>query len=123
MTFRSLAGKLVCLACIIALGRPDVAMAWLLPDNSPSTATVEKRTLFTGTITCGKCDLKRTVKCATVLEIKEAGGSVLFYFDDVSNKKYHKHICVQGLPGTVTGEVIETKNQLTLQVKKVEFRK
>jgi hypothetical protein len=122
MKIQSLCIKLGLLAFMVLLARPDVVAA-LLPDASPSTATVEKQTVFTGTITCAKCDLKQSVKCATVLQIREGGRPTVYYFDPASNKKYHRFICVQSVRGTVTGELIEKGNQLTIQVKQVEFRK
>jgi Family of unknown function (DUF6370) len=104
-------------AKLIALGLAlvvTVAMAQARPD---------KEVTLKGTITCAKCDLKKESKCATVIQVKEDGKDVVYYFDKDSHSKNHRTICQEPKEGTVTGTVSEKDGKKTVKVDKVEFKK
>jgi hypothetical protein len=75
-----------------------------------------------GKATCAKCDLKVTVKCATVLVVKEKDKEVTNYFDEKSHKDNHKTVCTGPKVGTVTGKVSEKDGQRFVTVTKAEFK-
>jgi hypothetical protein len=74
-----------------------------------------------GTITCAKCDLKLTSKCATVIKVTKGGKDTVYYFDTASNKKYHKNICTTPMEGEVTGTVSTEGGKHIVHVDKVHF--
>jgi len=80
-----------------------------------------KETTLKGTITCGKCDLGVTKKCATVIVTKEGGKDVVTYFDAAGDKKYHNEICNEPKAGTVTGVVTTAKDKRTITVSSVKY--
>jgi hypothetical protein len=82
----------------------------------------EEKTLK-GTITCAKCDLKQQKTCATVITVKEGGKDVVYFLDAKSGKANHKAICMEGKPGTVTGEVSEKDGKKLITASKVEIKK
>jgi hypothetical protein len=92
-----------------------VATAQARPDK-------EEKTLK-GTITCAKCDLHETTKCATVIKVKEGGKDVVYYLDDASAKKNHGPICQSPKEGSVTGTVSEKDGKKIVTATKVEFKK
>jgi hypothetical protein len=75
-----------------------------------------------GTVTCAKCDLKLTDKCATVIKVKDGDKDVIYYFDKDSDKKYHKMVCTEAKEGTVTGTVGKDGDKMTIKVTKVEYK-
>ncbi len=86
-----------------------------------SSADDGKEVTLKGTITCAKCDLKQTDKCATVIKVKEDGKEVVYFFDKASDKKNHKSICNEPKEGTVKGTVSEKDGKKTVKATKVEF--
>jgi hypothetical protein len=66
----------------------------------------EKEVTLKGTITCGKCDLKDTKDCHTVIQVKDGDKSVTYYFAEAKGKE-HKTICQTPTKGSVTGVVSE----------------
>lgn len=76
-----------------------------------------------GTITCAKCGLGESDKCHTVIQVKEDGKDVVYYFDDEGSKKNHKPICQEAKKGSVTGVVSEMDGKKWIKVSKVEFDK
>src|SRR5215475_16209099 len=101
------------LGAMFLLGVWNPAAVRARPETAGDTRTVEVPTGFPGIITCAKCDLKRSVKCATVLQMR---GGVIYPFDGTSNKKYHKFICVQAVKGVVTGKLEEKDGQTIIVV-------
>jgi hypothetical protein len=75
-----------------------------------------------GTITCAKCDLKEAKTCHTVIKVKQDDKDVVYYFDDVGSKKYHKPICTEAKEGKATGTVSEKDGKKWIKVSKVEFK-
>lgn len=78
-----------------------------------------KEMTLEGKITCPKCDLGETEKCATVIKVKDK----LYWFDAKSNTKYHKDICKAAMEGTVTGTVKKDGDKMVISVTKLEFKK
>src|SRR5262244_3170192 len=76
-----------------------------------------KEVTLKGTITCAKCDLKKEAKCATVIKV----GDTVYYFDDVSGKKYHKEICTDPKKGQVTGTVSKKGEKMIVTVTDLKF--
>src|SRR5688500_18557038 len=62
-----------------------------------------KEVTLKGKITCAKCDLGKTAKCATVIVVKEDKKDLVYYFDAASHKKHHSAICTDPMDGSVTG--------------------
>ncbi len=81
-----------------------------------------KEVTLNGTITCAKCDLHKTAKCATVIKVKEDGKDVVYYFDKASHGKNHGTICMEPKEGSVTGVKGEADGKKTIKVSKVEFK-
>jgi Family of unknown function (DUF6370) len=79
----------------------------------------DKQEKLEGKITCAKCDLSLTDKCATVIKV----GDKVYYFDKDSDKKYHKEICTEPKDGTVVGKVTKDGDKLMITPTKVEFKK
>jgi hypothetical protein len=83
----------------------------------------DKPKTLKGTITCGKCDLKKDDACATVIVVKgKDDKETVYYFDTDGHKKYHKEICMEAKEGTVTGTVKKKGDKWIVTVKKVTFK-
>lgn len=83
-------------------------------------------TKLTGTLVCGKCNLKETRKCLNVLQVKEDGKTVNYYLDDKGvGEEYHEGACGGGTVEnvTVTGTVSEKDGKKTIKPAKVELPK
>jgi len=78
-----------------------------------------KEEKLTGTITCGKCDLKMSEKCHTVIKV----GEKIYWFDEATSKKFHKEVCTEAKEGTVTGTVKKEGDKMVVTATKVEFKK
>jgi len=115
-SFRRLLGLL---GAMFLLGVWNPAAVRARPEAAGDTRTVEVPTFFAGIITCAKCDLKRSIKCATVLQMRVGG--VIYPFDDVNHKKHHKFICVQAVKGVVTGKLVEKDGRTIIVVERVKF--
>lgn len=77
-----------------------------------------KEETLKGTITCGKCDLKKAEKCHTVVKV----GDKVYWFDEASSKKFHKEICTEAKEGTVVGTVKKDGDKMVVTATKVEFK-
>src|SRR5436309_15862298 len=84
-------------------------------------ARADKEKTLTGTITCAKCDLGETTKCATVIKVKEGDKDVVYYFDAKGDKANHGKICKSPKEGSVTGKVSEKDGKKWVTVSKVEW--
>jgi hypothetical protein len=78
----------------------------------------DKEVTLKGTITCAKCDLKLEKDCATVIQVKEGGKDVVYYFDADSGKENHKKICKEPTKGSVKGTVSEKDGKKIIKVSK-----
>ena len=59
-----------------------------------AAADDRKETKLTGTLVCGKCQLKQTPKCSNVLQVKEGDKTVNYFLDDKGNgEPYHEGVC------------------------------
>ena len=68
-----------------------VAGVWAF---DPAARADDKEVKVTGTLVCGKCNLKETAKCSNVLQVKEGGKTVNYYLDDKGMKEpYHEGVC------------------------------
>jgi hypothetical protein len=82
----------------------------------------DKEVTLKGKVTCAKCDLKKTDKCATVIVVKEGDKEVVYYFDDKSHKDNHKTICTDPKDGSVVGKVTEKDGKKIITATKVEIK-
>src|SRR5690242_5065451 len=85
----------------------------------------DKEVTLKGKIMCGKCALKQTKKCATVIQINEDGKEVVYWFDDKGTKEeYHEEVCGGAVKeGTVTGVVFEKDGKKWIKPKEVKYVK
>ncbi len=85
----------------------------------------DKEVTLKGTIMCGKCELKQTKKCATLIKVKESDKDVIYWFDDKGNREeYHEEVCGGGKKeGTVIGTVFEKDGKKWVKPSKVEYAK
>jgi hypothetical protein len=69
----------------------------------------DKEVTLKGTFTCGKCDLKMSDDCATVIKVKGDDGKDVVYWlkDGGKGEKYHEKCCTAPAKGSVTGIVAE----------------
>jgi hypothetical protein len=79
---------------------------------------------LSGTGTCAKCGLGKTDKCQNALVVKHDGKeeTYLLVQNDVS-KKFHKTVCEEEKPITVTGTVKEVNGQKEITASKIELSK
>ena len=92
--------------------------AFTVTVNAEDKKEEAKKVTLKGTITCAKCDLKLEAKCATVIKTDK---DKVYYFDDVSGKKYHKQICTEAKKGTVTGTVSKKGDKMIIKVTELKF--
>jgi hypothetical protein len=90
-----------------------------------ATYAADKEVTLKGAIMCGKCELKQTKKCATVIKVKEGDKEVIYWFLDKGNKEeYHEEVCGGGKKeGTVIGTVFEKDGKKWVKPSKVEYAK
>jgi hypothetical protein len=111
------AGKLALgLAMVLGL----LVMAQAAEDKADDVKTLK------GIITCGKCGLRTPglTKCANVIKVKEGDKDVVYWFKDKGGKEpYHKQICTDEKPGSVTGKISEKggKKYITPEKDGVKF--
>jgi hypothetical protein len=74
---------------------------------------------------CASCELKEGSKCQTVIQVKEGGKQVTYYFKDTGAKEsYHQCVCGGGRQeGTVAGVVAEKDGKKWITPSKVEYAK
>jgi hypothetical protein len=85
----------------------------------------DKEVTLKGKIMCGKCALKQAKKCATVIQVKEDGKDVVYWFLDKGTKeKYHEEVCGGAVKeGSVVGNVFEKDGKKWIKPTKVEYAK
>ena len=100
--------------------------AGMLAFGTVAMAEDKKEVKLTGTLVCGKCNLKMTPKCSNVLQVKEGDKMVNYILDDKgAGEEYHEGVCggdkVEGV--TVTGSVTEKDGKKYVKPTKVETKK
>jgi hypothetical protein len=85
----------------------------------------DKEVTLKGKIMCGKCALKQTKKCATVIKVNEDGKDVVYWFLDKGTKEeYHEEVCGGAVKeGTVVGTVSEKDGKKWIKPKDVKYAK
>ncbi len=78
----------------------------------------EKKEEIKGSVTCAKCDLGKSDKCATVVK----AGDKVYWFDAAADKKHHKEVCKAAKEGTVTGTVKKDGDKMVITVSDVKFK-
>ncbi len=82
-----------------------------------SSSALAKEATIKGEAKCGKCSLKESSTCETVIQAKENGKTVNYY---VANNKlakaFHKKVCSSSEKVIATGDVkdVDGKKQITL---------
>jgi hypothetical protein len=83
-----------------------------------------KEVTLSGMGKCAKCSLGTSDKCATALVVKANGTEETYLLakNDVS-EKFHKNVCEEDKPITVTGTVKEVDGKKEIVASKVELAK
>jgi hypothetical protein len=103
-----------------------VVAAGVCAFGAVAMAEDKKEVKLTGTLVCGKCNLKMTPKCSNVLQVKEGDKVVNYFLDDKGmGETYHEGVCggdkVEGV--TVTGSVTEKDGKKYVKPTKVDTKK
>jgi len=101
---------------ILVVGLGGLSSVPLVGQEKPREVTLK------GKITCAKCELELTKRCASVIVVKEGEKEVVYYFDEASNKKYHAETCSQSREGELSGTVKEVEGKKTVAVAKLKFK-
>jgi len=81
----------------------------------------DKEVTVTGNACCGKCALKVTEKCSTMLQTTVDGKEVTYQLTGKEVKALHEKICSgPGIKVTVTGTVKEKDGKEMLKATKIE---
>jgi hypothetical protein len=98
-------------AAALALGLVAYAADKDKDKDAPKEVTLK------GTITCGKCDLKKSDECATVIKVKDGDKETIYWLVDKGNaEKYHEKCCPSAQKGAVTGVVGEDKDKKRMTI-------
>jgi hypothetical protein len=96
-----------------------IAGLLLLAIATPTFAADQpKEKTITGEAKCGKCMLKETDKCQTVIQVENKNGKTVNYYltaNDTS-KAFHENVCKEAKKVTATGTVkkVDGKNEFTV---------
>jgi Family of unknown function (DUF6370) len=89
-------------------------------------AEKEKEKTIKGEAKCGKCALKETSKCQTVIETeaKQGGKPVVYYLvnNDVA-KEFHKNVCSDTKKVKAIGTVKKVDGKNEFEATKIELEK
>jgi len=101
-----------------------VLAAALFAASSVFAAEKATEVTLTGMGECAKCALGKTDKCQTALVVKQNGREETYLLaqNDVA-KSFHKNICEDSKPITVTGVVTEKDGQKEITASKIELVK
>jgi hypothetical protein len=105
------------LACVIG-----ALMLGFLVTGSLEAQDKVKEVVLKGKITCAKCELELTKRCASVIVVKENAKDVVYFFDAKANEKYHAETCSDAREGEVTGVVSEAQGKKTITVSKLTYK-
>jgi RecG-like helicase len=103
----------------------SVALA-VLALNTATLALAEdgKEVTLSGEAKCGKCALKTSDKCVSVLQVQEDGKTVNYTLaDNKVGKDFHKNVCSETQKVTVTGTVKQTDGKNQLIASKIDLAK
>ena len=103
-----------------------IAGLLLLALATPTFAADQpKEKTITGEAKCGKCLLKETDKCQTVIQVENTKGKTVNYYlaDNDVAKAFHENVCKEAKKVTATGTVkkVDGKNEFTAS--KIELAK
>jgi hypothetical protein len=100
----------------------SIAGVVLLGLATPSFAADE--VTLSGTAKCGKCALKETAKCQTVIETEKDGKPVKYYVaNNAVAKAFHDNVCQDSKKVTATGTVKDVDGKHELTASKIEVAK
>ena len=94
-----------------------VANSAMADDAKPVTLTGESK--------CAKCALKKSDKCADVLEVKGSDGKTITYWiaKNDTSKDFHKNVCQDTVKLTAVGSVGEIDGKQVLVASKLTIDK
>jgi len=85
----------------------------------PAFAGEEKD--LNGKAMCAKCELKKSDKCQTVIEVKDGDTTKLYWTkDNEVAKKFHTEVCHNPVKVTAKGKVEEKDGKLYVELSKIE---
>jgi len=74
-----------------------------------------------GKAMCAKCELKKSDKCHTVIEVKDGATTKIYWTkDNEVAKKFHKEVCSKPVAVTAKGKVEEKDGKLYVELAKIE---
>jgi hypothetical protein len=97
-----------------------IAGLLLLALATPTFAATDKSKgiTITGEAKCGKCMLKETDKCQTVIQVENKKGKTVNYYlaDNDVAKAFHEDVCTEAKKVTATGtnKKVGGKNEFTV---------
>ncbi|MBI3878477.1 MAG: hypothetical protein HY301_00225 [Verrucomicrobia bacterium] len=96
-------------------------VAITLPTSAESKG---KEITIKGKACCAKCCLKEAESCQNVLQVEKDGKKTSYYLvqNDVA-KEFHKNICKEVKPITVTGTCKKVDGKLEVTASKIELAK
>jgi hypothetical protein len=83
----------------------------------------QEKVVLKGMIACARCELQIEKKCASVIVVKDAKSKqdVIYFFDKVSNAKYHGDVCTETRKGTVEGTISDDGKRKIVTVQKLTY--
>jgi hypothetical protein len=108
---------------LFSVGLAVAAVCLVLFARSGLRSGEKEPVTLKGTIMCAHCELKEQAKCQTVIQVKEDGKEVTYYFQDHGSKEgYHDPVCGGGRKeGAVTGTVSEKDGKKWITPSKVQY--
>ncbi len=89
--------------------------------NAPAK---EKEVTLTGEAKCGKCQLKETKACQTVILVEKDGKTQKYYVvDNDISKAFHEDVCQKAKKVVATGTVAKVHGKQELTLTKIELTK
>jgi len=90
---------------------------------APAAAAAEaKEVSLSGTMVCGKCNLKETAECQDVLKVTEGKAEVKYYLvDNAVAKENHGPVCGGSKKATVKGVVGEKDKKKILTASAITY--
>jgi type 1 fimbria pilin len=96
-------------------------LAGLAVASATTAFAADEEITVTGTASCGKCTLKITENCSSMLKATVDGKEVTYLLTGKAAKTFHEKICSgPGIKVAVTGTVKEKDGKETLKATKIE---